>query len=62
MKARIASLVLNDNAPQLAQAAIERIRAYAGQPPAFDTVAELSGSSARSTSPTAGSATRSGAA
>ena len=41
MKARIASLVLNDNAPQLAQAAIERIRAYAGQPPAFDTVAEL---------------------
>jgi pimeloyl-ACP methyl ester carboxylesterase len=41
MKARIASLVLNDNAPQLAQAAIERIRAYAGEPPAFDTVAEL---------------------
>ncbi|MFM9922691.1 alpha/beta hydrolase [Variovorax sp. H27-G14] len=41
MKARIASLVLNDNAPELAQAAIERIRAYAGQPPAFDTVAEL---------------------
>ncbi|MDZ4358035.1 MAG: alpha/beta hydrolase [Variovorax sp.] len=41
MKARIASLTLNDNAPQLAQAAIERIRAYAGDPPAFDTVAEL---------------------
>ncbi|MDP9993399.1 pimeloyl-ACP methyl ester carboxylesterase [Variovorax boronicumulans] len=41
MKARIASLTLNDNAPQLAQAAIERIRAYAGQPPSFDTVAEL---------------------
>ena len=41
MKARIASLVLNDNAPELAQPAIERIRAYAGQPPAFDTVAEL---------------------
>jgi pimeloyl-ACP methyl ester carboxylesterase len=41
MKARIASLVLNDNAPQLAQAAIERIRAYAGEPPAFGTVAEL---------------------
>ena len=41
MRARIASLVLNDNAPQLAQAAIERIRAYAGEPPAFDTVAEL---------------------
>jgi pimeloyl-ACP methyl ester carboxylesterase len=41
MKARIASLTLNDNAPQLAEAAIERIRAYAGQPPSFDTVAEL---------------------
>jgi pimeloyl-ACP methyl ester carboxylesterase len=41
MKARIASLVLNDNAPELAQPAIERIRAYAGQPPAFDTVVEL---------------------
>jgi pimeloyl-ACP methyl ester carboxylesterase len=41
MKPRIASLVLNDNAPQLAQEAIERIRAYAGKPPAFDTVAEL---------------------
>lgn len=41
MKARIASLVLNDNAPELAQPAIERIRAYAGEPPAFDTVAEL---------------------
>ena len=41
MKARIASLVLNDNAPELAQAAIERIRAYAGNPPAFDTVSEL---------------------
>jgi len=41
MKARIASLTLNDNAPQLAQAAIERIRAYAGEPPAFGTVAEL---------------------
>ena len=37
----IRSLVLNDNAPQLAQAAIERIKAYAGQPPAFDTVLEL---------------------
>jgi pimeloyl-ACP methyl ester carboxylesterase len=41
MKPRIASLVLNDNAPQIAAAAVERIRAYAGQPPAFDTVAEL---------------------
>ncbi|MDM0086412.1 MULTISPECIES: alpha/beta hydrolase [unclassified Variovorax] len=41
MKQRIASLVLNDNAPELASAAIERIKAYAGNPPAFDTVAEL---------------------
>ena len=41
MKGRIASLVLNDNAPQIAEAAVERIRSYAGQPPAFDTVAEL---------------------
>ncbi len=41
MKRRIASLVLNDNAPQLAEPALERIRAYAGNPPAFDTVAEL---------------------
>jgi pimeloyl-ACP methyl ester carboxylesterase len=38
---RILSLVLNDNAPRLAQAAIDRIRAYAGNPPAFDTVTEL---------------------
>ena len=33
--------MLNDNAPQLAQAAIERIKAYAGSPPAFATVREL---------------------
>jgi pimeloyl-ACP methyl ester carboxylesterase len=41
MKQRILSLTLNDNAPQLAQAAIERIKAYASQPPAFATVLEL---------------------
>jgi pimeloyl-ACP methyl ester carboxylesterase len=41
MKDRIQSLVLNDNAPQLARAAIERIKAYAGSPPAFATVREL---------------------
>ena len=41
MKQRIKSLVLNDNAPQLAQSAIERIKAYAGNPPAFATVREL---------------------
>lgn len=38
---RIRSLVLNDNAPQLAEAALTRIRAYAGQPPSFATVREL---------------------
>ncbi len=41
LKGRIQSLVLNDIAPQLAQAAIERIKAYAGSPPAFATVREL---------------------
>lgn len=41
LKRRIASLTLNDNAPELARAAIERIRAYAGSPPAFSTVLEL---------------------
>ena len=41
LQGRVRSLVLNDNAPELAQAAIERIRSYAGQPPAFDTVSEL---------------------
>jgi pimeloyl-ACP methyl ester carboxylesterase len=41
MKQRIQSLTLNDNAPQLAEAAIGRIRAYAGSPPAFATVLEL---------------------
>jgi pimeloyl-ACP methyl ester carboxylesterase len=41
LKERIRSLVLNDNAPRLADAAIARIRAYAGNPPAFGTIAEL---------------------
>lgn len=41
MKHRIQSLTLNDNAPHLADAAIHRIRSYAGNPPAFDTVLEL---------------------
>lgn len=43
LRQRIQSLVLNDNAPQLAQPAIERIKAYAGQPPAFARVTELEG-------------------
>lgn len=38
---RVRSLVLNDNAPRLAAPAIQRIRDYAGNPPAFDTVTEL---------------------
>ena len=38
---RIQRLVLNDNGPQLAEAAIERIRSYAGSPAAFATVSEL---------------------
>ncbi|GAC1606600.1 MAG: alpha/beta hydrolase [Ramlibacter sp.] len=41
LKGRIRSLVLNDSAPQLASAAVDRIRAYAGNPPAFATVTEL---------------------
>jgi pimeloyl-ACP methyl ester carboxylesterase len=41
MQGRIRSLVLNDNAPRLAAPAIERIRNYAGSPPAFGTMAEL---------------------
>ena len=41
MQDRIATLVLNDNAPQLAEAALAGIKAYAGQPPVFDSMAEL---------------------
>ena len=41
MKARIQSLTLNDNAPEQAAGAINRIRAYAGSPPAFNTMLEL---------------------
>jgi pimeloyl-ACP methyl ester carboxylesterase len=33
--------VLNDNAPRLADPALERIRSYAGNPPAFGTMVEL---------------------
>jgi len=38
---RIQSLVLNDNAPRLAAAAVQRIREYAGNPPAFESMAQL---------------------
>jgi pimeloyl-ACP methyl ester carboxylesterase len=41
LRARIATLVLNDNAPVLAASAIARIRDYAGNPPAFASVLEL---------------------
>ena len=41
LKDRIVSLVLNDTAPRIADAAIERIKSYAGNPPAFDTLLEL---------------------
>jgi pimeloyl-ACP methyl ester carboxylesterase len=41
LKGRIRSLVLNDNAPRLAAPALERIKGYAGSPPAFATMAEL---------------------
>ena len=41
LQGRIAKLVLNDIGPEVAASAIERIRSYAGSPPAFDTVGEL---------------------
>lgn len=41
LKERILTLTLNDNAPQLAQAALDRIKSYAGTPPVFDSVTEL---------------------
>ena len=41
LRGRIARLALNDIGPEVAPSAIERIRTYAGSPPAFDTVGEL---------------------
>ncbi len=41
LRPRITSLLLNDNAPELAAPAVARIKAYAGKPPAFDTVSQL---------------------
>jgi len=41
LRGRIRRLVLNDNGPQLADAAIARIRSYAGNPAAFATVSDL---------------------
>ena len=41
LRGRIRRLVLNDIGPSLAPAAVARIRAYAGNPPAFATFSEL---------------------
>ena len=41
LKGRIRRLVLNDLGPKIADAAVERIKAYAGKPPQFDRVSEL---------------------
>jgi pimeloyl-ACP methyl ester carboxylesterase len=41
MQGRIRRLVLNDIGPKLGEAALERIRAYAGNPPQFERVSEL---------------------
>lgn len=41
LRDRISHLVVNDIGPELPQPAIDRILAYAGNPPAFDTVTEL---------------------
>jgi pimeloyl-ACP methyl ester carboxylesterase len=41
LRGRIRRLILNDSGPQLAEAAINRIRSYAGNPAAFATVSEL---------------------
>ena len=41
LRGRVRRLVLNDSGPQTAPAAIERIRSYAGNPAAFETVTEL---------------------
>jgi len=41
LKGRITHLVLNDIGPALAAPAVERIKAYTGNPPQFDTVTEL---------------------
>jgi pimeloyl-ACP methyl ester carboxylesterase len=41
LRGRIRRLVLNDIGPQLAEPAVQRIRSYAGSPPAFATMAAL---------------------
>jgi len=41
LKGRIRRLILNDIGPQLGEAAVNRIRSYAGNPPQFDRLSEL---------------------
>jgi pimeloyl-ACP methyl ester carboxylesterase len=41
LRGRVRRLVLNDSGPQVADAALARIRSYAGNPAAFATVTEL---------------------
>ncbi len=41
LRGRIQRLVLNDIGPQISDAAVQRIRSYAGSPPSFATVGEL---------------------
>jgi len=41
LRGRIRRLVLNDIGPEIAAQAVQRIRSYAGSPPAFSTVGEL---------------------
>jgi pimeloyl-ACP methyl ester carboxylesterase len=41
LQGRVRRLILNDNGPELALPAIERIRSYAGNPSSFATVSEL---------------------
>lgn len=41
LRGRIQRLVLNDMGPQISELAVQRIRSYAGSPPAFATVGEL---------------------
>ena len=41
LKGRMRRLVLNDMGPKIADAAVERIKAYAGKPPQFERMSEL---------------------
>ena len=41
LRGRVRRLILNDSGPQIADAAIARIRGYAGNPAAFSSVTEL---------------------